>query len=204
MKVPAGNVSAETLLLWTLICAVFTQTFVFLQLFPFSASSHIMKTSLFALLFALTAATVSQAQTTVKTKVKPASGPSEKTKVTLPAAGATPPANTARIEERANALTENMRQSLALTPQQVEKVRQINLTSVRNMEDASNRYKADLPNLNRVAQDIGSSRVAALKDVLTPDQFNRYQQKREQKMGVPSTRGARGNAAPGLPAGREE
>ena len=162
------------------------------------------KNALGALLFVLATTVASQAQTTVKTKVKPASGPSEKTKTTLPAASATPAPNAARIEERANALTENMRQGLALSPQQVEKVRQINLTSVRNMETASNRYKADLPSLNRMAQDIGASRVAALKDVLTPEQFNRYQQKREQKMGVPSTRGAQGNAAPGLPAGREE
>ncbi|WP_143436536.1 hypothetical protein [Hymenobacter crusticola] len=163
-----------------------------------------MKISLFALLLVLTTATASQAQTTVKTKVKPAAGPSDKTKVTLPAANAASAPSSARVEERANALTENMRQGLALTPQQVEKVRQINLTSVRNMETASNRYKADLPGLNRMAQDIGASRVAALKDVLTPDQFNRYQQKREQKMGVPSTRGAQGNSAPGLPAGRGE
>ena len=162
-----------------------------------------MKTSLFALSFVLATAVAGQAQTTIKTKVKPANGPSEKTKTTLPAS-TTPAPSSARIEERANALTENMRQGLALTPQQVEKVRQINLTSVRNMETASNRYKADLPNLNRMAQDIGASRVAALKDVLTPEQFNRYQQKREQKMGVPSTRGAQGNSAPGLPTGRGE
>ncbi|HEX8349783.1 MAG TPA: hypothetical protein VF598_07465 [Hymenobacter sp.] len=163
-----------------------------------------MKTPLAALLFVLTTAFTSQAQTTVKTKVKPANGPTEKTKTTLSATSATPAPNAARVEERANALTENMRQGLTLTPQQVEKVRQINVMSVRNMETASNRYKTDLPNLNRAAQDIGASRVAALKDVLTPQQFARYQQKREQKMGIPSTSGTQRGGAPGLPAGREE
>lgn len=145
-----------------------------------------MKTSLLALLLLVSAPVALRAQTTIKTKTKSADGTSEKTITTVPANVAPD----ARMQSRADALTENLRKALGdLTPAQVEKIRQVNLTSVRKMEAASGTYSLDLNNLNRMAQEIGSSRMAGIKEVLTPAQFARYQQKREQKMGVPTTAG---------------
>ncbi|SMB98554.1 hypothetical protein SAMN00120144_3842 [Hymenobacter roseosalivarius DSM 11622] len=112
-----------------------------------------------------------------------------------------PPAD--KVEARAKALTDNMRQALGLTPQQVIKVNQINLNSVRGVETARLRYRTNLRKLNGVVEDIGSARMSALKDVLSADQFTRYQRKREEKMGVPNTSAAQGNPVPGLPGGEQ-
>ncbi|SHJ27703.1 hypothetical protein SAMN02745146_2723 [Hymenobacter daecheongensis DSM 21074] len=164
-----------------------------------------MKTSLLAALALLTA-TATQAQTApVKTKTKTeTAAATTKTKVKAPAAAppAIKPAPTPaadKVEAKATALTANMRQALNLTPAQAEKVQTINEVSVRNVETARLRYRTDLRKLNAVVDDIGQSRLAALKDVLTPDQFARYQRKREEKMGVPSLKGNQGNPVPGLP-----
>ncbi|UOQ52136.1 hypothetical protein [Hymenobacter cellulosivorans] len=164
-----------------------------------------MKPSLLASL--LLSAAVAQAQTApVKTKTKTeVAGTTVKTKTTAPAkpAAAPKPApapSAEKVEAKANALTDNMRQGLNLTPAQTEKVRQINLTSVRNVETARLQYRADVRKLNAVVDDIGQSRLAMLKDVLAPDQFAKYQRKREEKMGVPNATGSQGNAAPGLPS----
>ncbi|RYU77212.1 hypothetical protein [Hymenobacter persicinus] len=163
-----------------------------------------MKTTLLAA-FSLLAATAAQAQTTpVKTKTKTETASATvKTKTKAPAAPAaaprpvpTPP--TEKVEAKATALTANMRQALNLTPAQAEKVQQINVTSVRNVETARLQYRTDLRKLNSVIDDIGQSRLAGLKDVLTPDQFARYQRTREEKMGIQAAPASQGNAVPGL------
>ena len=106
------------------------------------------------------------------------------------------------VASRANALTTNMVQALGLTPAQAEKVRTVNANSVRNVEAARQRY-ADTPTkLRGSIEDIGLARLEQLKDVLTPAQFNRYQQKREEKMGVPTVRGYQGTPPPGMGGGR--
>ena len=163
-----------------------------------------MKRSLLSslpLLALLTAAPAAHAQapTTLKTKVKPAGQPSVKTKTTL----APPPAEAvaapdAVVEAKANVLTTNMQQNLGLSPQQTEKVRVINRRAVEMVESGRLRYKADPRKLAGVIDNAGRSRLEALKDVLTPAQFNKYQRKREEKMGVPNVQGVQGNAAPGL------
>ncbi|WP_303312471.1 hypothetical protein [Hymenobacter sp. BT730] len=142
-----------------------------------------------------------QAQTvSSKTKVKTAAG-TTKTKESAPAPAArpTPAPPTAKVEERASALTANMQKALGLTPQQTEKVQQINLTSVRNVETVRLKYRSDLRKMAALIDDIGQSRLSSLKDVLTPQQFDRYQRKREEKMGVPNVTGTQGTPAPGLP-----
>ncbi|UOR06431.1 hypothetical protein MUN82_04885 [Hymenobacter aerilatus] len=123
-----------------------------------------------------------------------------------PAAAATtaPLLNETQLTERATALTVNMQKGLGLTPQQVEKVQKINLTSIRAVETARAQYRRDLRKMAGIVEDVGQSRLAALKDVLTPTQFDRYQRKREEKMGVPSGSAAQGNPAPGLPGGYGE
>lgn len=102
------------------------------------------------------------------------------------------------VEDRANALTTNMAQALGLTPAQVEKVRAINVKSVRNVETARQRFRQDPTKLRGYIEDIGLARLEQLKEVLTPAQFTRYQRKREEKMGVPTSQGAQGNPPPGL------
>ncbi len=52
--------------------------------------------------------------------------------------------------------------------------------------------------LRAAIQDIGLARLEQLKDVLTPAQFNRYQQKREEKLEVPTVRGYQGTPPPSL------
>ncbi|WP_156126360.1 hypothetical protein [Hymenobacter sp. DG25B] len=149
---------------------------------------------LFAAPLGLRAQTVSS-----KTKVKTAAG-TTKTKETIPAPVAARPAPAAaKVEERATALTENMQKALGLTPQQTEKVQQINLNSVRNVETVRLKYRNDLRKMAALIDDIGQSRLSSLKDVLTPPQFDRYQRKREEKMGVPNVTGTQGTPAPGLP-----
>jgi hypothetical protein len=108
------------------------------------------------------------------------------------------PANEATIATRADALTTNMAQALSLTPAQVEKVRAINTKSVRNVEAARQRFRQEPTKLRGYIEDIGLARLEQLKDVLTSAQFTRYQRKREEKMGIPTTQGAQGNPPPGL------
>ena len=122
--------------------------------------------------------------------------------VTAPAQAA--PAAPASVQARADALTTNMAQALSLTPAQTEKVRAINLTAVRNVETARQMYKEEPAKLKGYVEDVGLARLDRLKEVLTPMQFTRYQQKREEKMGIPTLRGNQGNPPPGLPSGRGE
>ena len=104
----------------------------------------------------------------------------------------------ATIQARADALTTNMAQGLGLTPAQTEKVRTINVNSVRNVEAARVRYRQDPTKLRGYIDDIGLARLEQLKDVLSASQFTRYQQKREEKMGIPKAGGVQGNTPPGL------
>lgn len=160
---------------------------------------------------AVLAAAAAQAQTTlVKTKTKTETAAATvKTKTKAPASAPAPPKPvlappSEKVEAKATALTANMRQALNLTPAQAEKVQQLNVTSVRNVETARLQYRTDLRKLNAIINDIGQSRLAGLKDVLTADQFARYQRKREEKMGIQNTPGNQGNPVPGLPGNGNE
>lgn len=157
-----------------------------------------MKTLLFASLL-LVAPAALLAQTTASSKPRPGGTAAPAAAPTRPAASAAPALNPAQVEARANALTDNMQKALALTPQQTEKVRQINLISVRGVETARQTYRRDVRKMAAVVDDIGQSRLAMLKETLTPQQFDKYQRKREEKMGVPSGQAAQGNPTPGLP-----
>jgi len=142
-----------------------------------------MKRSVLLSLPLLAAATLASAQTT-------APPPGKK-----PAAKPAPPAS---AEERVAALTASMVQALGLTPAQAEKVRDINAKSVRGVETAHQRYGNNITKLRGAIDDIGLARLEQLKDVLTPAQFSRYQQKREEKLGVPTVRGYQGTPPPGM------
>lgn len=162
------------------------------------------------------AALAQSAATTVKTKVKPAGQASVKSKTTTPAKSQAAPAEAdesapytgplpseKEMDARANALTVNMQQNLGLTPQQVEKVRKINRRSVEQVEITRSRYKTEPRKMVPRIDDISQSRLSLLKDVLTPAQFEKYQRKREEKMGLPSMQGAQGTPPPGLGGGGE-
>ena len=136
------------------------------------------------------------AQTTGKSSTKATSGRT-KSPMVLPDAPPAPISDEA-VAARANPLTANMTQALNLTPAQVEKVRDINAKSVRNVEAARQRYHDEPAKLRGVVGDIGLARLEQLKDVLTPAQFNRYQQKREEKLGIPTVRGYQGTPPPSL------
>jgi len=116
----------------------------------------------------------------------------------------TKPASADAIAARAEALTTSMAQALSLPPAQVEKVRAINLTAVRNVEAARQLYRQEPAKLKSYIDDVGLARLDRIKEVLTPAQFSRYQQKREEKMGIPTIRGNQGTPPPGLPTGRGE
>jgi len=122
--------------------------------------------------------------------------PPAKKSPAAPVTKPTPPAATA--DERVNALTTNMAQALGLTPAQTEKVRDINAKSVRGVETARQRYSTNPTKLRGAIEDIGLARLEQLKDVLTPAQFSRYQQKREEKLGIPTVRGYQGTPPPGM------
>ncbi len=145
-----------------------------------------MKRSVLLSLPLLAAATLASAQITPPTQ--------------KPASAAKAPAATA--DERVAALTTNMAQALGLTPAQMEKVRDINTKSVRAVETARQRYNTNPTKLRGAIEDIGLARLEQLKDVLTPAQFGRYQQKREEKLGVPTVRGYQGTPPPGMNSGR--
>ncbi len=171
---------------------------------------HPLKSVLLSSLLVAAAApaVLAQAPATVKTKTKTPGQSSVKTKGPATKAAAAPEeapqtefASDAVIDAKANALTTNMQQNLGLTPQQTEKVRVINRRGVEQVENGRLRYKADPRKLANVIDVAGRSRLEALKDVLAPAQFAKYQRKREEKMGVPNAQGVQGNPAPGLGSG---
>ncbi|WP_051719186.1 hypothetical protein [Hymenobacter sp. IS2118] len=157
------------------------------------------------LVLAASPAVRAQAPVAVKTKVKPAGQPSVKTKTTAVAeAPAVAGPSDEVIDAKANALTANMQKNLGLSPQQTEKVRVINRRAIDNVETARARYRADPRKLAGVVESVSSSRLSAIKEVLTPSQFDKYQRKREEKMGVPNVQGVQGNLPPGLGGGSDQ
>lgn len=96
-----------------------------------------------------------------------------------------------------------MQKNLALTPAQTEKVRVINRRGVERVENLRVRYRSNTAKMQSMIDDVSDSRLSALKDVLAPAQFDKYQRKREEKMGLPNAQGVQGNAPPGLGGGGE-
>ena len=164
-----------------------------------------MKLLLLSSLLTLAAAPAVRAQapaSILKTKVKPAGQPVVKNKTTrMPTAAPADAPSDEAITTKANALTANMQQNLGLTPQQTEKVRVINRRGVEQVEFGRARYRTDPRKLLGIIESAGRSRLEALKDVLNPAQFDKYQRKREEKMGVPNVQGVQGTAPPGLGGG---
>lgn len=122
------------------------------------------------------------AETKTKTKTKTTTATAKKpTKEELAAAKE---AREKMVAEKARGLTENMSKGLNLSFEQEKKVKAINEKSVREVELARVRYKKNLKKMNQEIQNIGTSRLSLLKDVLTAQQFQVYNQKRAEKMGI--------------------
>ncbi|MDX5437706.1 MAG: hypothetical protein LPK03_10955 [Pontibacter sp.] len=126
-----------------------------------------MKKTLFAIAFAFaTTATFAQTKTAPEAKAATQAEPT--------------------MEQRAEAITAGFARNLRLSPQQTQKVYAINLTSLQQAEEAKAKYKNNPKKLVSHMDAISQTRLSQLKDVLTPLQFQQYQQRREEKMGVPS------------------
>ena len=89
------------------------------------------------------------------------------------------------VEQRATAITQSMATNLRLTPQQFKAVNEINLNSMKLADKVLKKYKNDPKKLASEMDVISQSRLSLIKEVLTPLQFSQYQQRREEKMGVP-------------------
>ena len=126
-------------------------------------------------------------ETKTKTKIKTTTTAKKPTKEELAAAKE---AREKMVAEKAKALTDNMSKHLNLTFEQEQKVKKINEKSVREVELARVRYKRNLKKMNQEIQNIGSSRLSLLKDVLSAQQFQAYNQKRAEKMGIQEPGGA--------------
>ena len=126
-----------------------------------------MKKIALTLLIAFTTATAF-AQTAAKPQAQPAAKTEKKT-----------------IEQRAQEVTASMTKHLRLNPEQAKKVGDINLTNMQHLQKAIQTYKNDGKKLAEQVDIINQSRLSQIKDVLTPQQFAQYQQRREEKLGVP-------------------
>ncbi len=106
------------------------------------------------------------------------------------------------IEQRAAAITQGMARHLRLTPQQTQKIADINLSSMKAAEKAKVKYKKEPRRIVEEMDMISQTRLTQIKEVLTPLQFSQYQQRREEKMGVP--REAQSNPGSSQGAGYNE
>ncbi|MBC5994300.1 hypothetical protein [Pontibacter cellulosilyticus] len=127
-----------------------------------------MKRLIVAIMFAF-AGSVAYAQTTAATQNTATQAPADKA-----------------LEQRANDITAGMAKNLRLTPEQTAKVKAINLTGMRQVEEAKVKYKDDPRMVVKQIDIISQTRLSQIKDVLTPLQFQQYQDRREEKMGVPN------------------
>ncbi|MBB6610749.1 hypothetical protein H7F15_06845 [Pontibacter sp. Tf4] len=103
----------------------------------------------------------------------------------------------ASLEQRATAITNGMVKHLQLNPEQARRLAEVNLNSMKMAEEAKKKYKKDPKKVVAQLDAISETRLSLIKDILTPQQFAQYQQRREEKMGVP-------NEIKSNPASRQE
>ena len=93
--------------------------------------------------------------------------------------------DTKTLEQRAEEITAGMAKHLRLTPEQAQKIKAINLSSMQRAEETKTKYQQDPRMIVQQMDIINQTRLSQIKDVLSPVQFQQYQQRREEKMGVP-------------------
>ncbi|MFD3001583.1 hypothetical protein ACFS7Z_14525 [Pontibacter toksunensis] len=89
------------------------------------------------------------------------------------------------LDQRADEITAGMAKNLRLTPEQTQKIKAINLKSMQSAEEAKVKFQKEPRKMVKQMDVISQTRLSQIKDVLTPLQFQQYQQRREEKMGVP-------------------
>jgi Spy/CpxP family protein refolding chaperone len=82
-------------------------------------------------------------------------------------------------EERAQMQTNNMKETLSLTEDQVDKVSEINLNYARKMQNAYNAGGSKLQKLRKM-KTLAAEKDGVLKKVLTPTQYATYQEGKEE------------------------
>ena len=82
-------------------------------------------------------------------------------------------------EQRAKALTEMMTTKLGLTPEQTGKVAELNLTYANKMDPLIKGSAGSLVRMREMKQ-INQAKEAQLKQILTPQQFEKYLASKEQ------------------------
>lgn len=86
-------------------------------------------------------------------------------------------------EQRADLQTQRLSTQLGLTAEQQPKVREIILAQAKRMETLrEQRGSADRQAMMQQMQDARTSTEAQLKGVLTPEQYTKYEQLREDRM----------------------
>lgn len=104
---------------------------------------------------------------------------------TKPQMQATSKADAKTVEQRAQEVTDSMIKHLRLNAQQAKKIGAINLANMQHLQEAIGKYKSNASMLAEQVDIINQTRLSQIKDVLTPQQFVQYQQRREEKLGVP-------------------
>lgn len=90
-------------------------------------------------------------------------------------------------EERATAQTEKMKTELALTPEQVEKVKIINLGIIQKNEGVRNSTMSSEEKKN-AHKNIEDARDTMMKEALTAEQFQKYQTLKAEKAQMKATK----------------
>jgi periplasmic protein CpxP/Spy len=84
-------------------------------------------------------------------------------------------------EEKATILTAKMEKNLALTPEQVKKVKAINLSSAEKTVASRDAAGEDKKKFHAEKKKIEEERDASFKSVLTPEQYTKYREMIEEK-----------------------
>lgn len=97
------------------------------------------------------------------------------------------------VEQRADDITAGMVKNLRLSPKQAAELKDVNRNSMKFAEEARKKHRDNPRKLAEQMDVISQTRLSRIKDILTEQQFDQYQSRREEKMGVP--REARSNPA---------
>ncbi len=83
-------------------------------------------------------------------------------------------------EERAQKLTDKMKELLALTDEQVPKIHRINLDSARKVDEVAEKNQGNNPEMLKGLRQVNVNREGEYKKVLTDEQWKEFVKVREQ------------------------
>ncbi|QHT70395.1 DUF4890 domain-containing protein [Rhodocytophaga rosea] len=85
-------------------------------------------------------------------------------------------------EERAQLTTDRMVKGLALNEAQAAKLKEVNLQQAKKMEALKEEHAQERQELRKEATNIHASVEQEYKAILTPEQYQKYQQNREKQV----------------------